>query len=75
MVNSVLCSCSFLRKLYDSSEECPRSYDKLHFNPRYLLPSLLTLILCLYLTSKTLSCGDKKMADNYALQVDMLTFR
>ncbi|AAF79842.1 T6D22.10 [Arabidopsis thaliana] len=24
----------FLRKLYDSSEECPRSYDKLHFNPR-----------------------------------------
>jgi len=31
-----LCSCSFLRKLYDSSEECPRSYDKLHFNPRYL---------------------------------------
>ncbi|KAL1201930.1 Protein-tyrosine sulfotransferase [Cardamine amara subsp. amara] len=24
----------FLRKLYDTSEECPRSYDKLHFNPR-----------------------------------------
>ncbi|CAN7097875.1 unnamed protein product [Brassica rapa subsp. narinosa] len=24
----------FLRKLYDNSEECPRSYDKLHFDPR-----------------------------------------
>ncbi|CAF2028538.1 unnamed protein product, partial [Brassica oleracea var. botrytis] len=25
---------SFLRKLYDNAEECPRSYDKLHFDPR-----------------------------------------
>ncbi|CAF2081948.1 unnamed protein product [Brassica napus] len=24
----------FLRKLYDNAEECPRSYDKLHFDPR-----------------------------------------
>ncbi|KAL0797489.1 hypothetical protein Bca101_052663 [Brassica carinata] len=24
----------FLRKLYDNAEECPRSYDKLRFNPR-----------------------------------------
>ncbi|XP_056855292.1 protein-tyrosine sulfotransferase-like, partial [Raphanus sativus] len=24
----------FLRKLYDHAEECPRSYDKLHFDPR-----------------------------------------
>lgn len=24
----------FLRKLYTSNQECPRSYDKLHFNPR-----------------------------------------
>ncbi|KAG6491071.1 hypothetical protein ZIOFF_052403 [Zingiber officinale] len=26
----------FLRKLYASALECPRSYDKLHFDPRYL---------------------------------------
>ncbi|XP_042413984.1 protein-tyrosine sulfotransferase-like isoform X8 [Zingiber officinale] len=25
--------CSFLRKLYASALECPRSYDKLHFDP------------------------------------------
>ncbi|KAK4483400.1 hypothetical protein RD792_010586, partial [Penstemon davidsonii] len=25
----------FLKKLYANSEECPRSYDKLRFNPRY----------------------------------------
>ncbi|XP_010557334.1 PREDICTED: protein-tyrosine sulfotransferase [Tarenaya hassleriana] len=24
----------FLRKMYDSTDECPRSYDKLHFDPR-----------------------------------------
>ncbi|CAH8357903.1 unnamed protein product [Eruca vesicaria subsp. sativa] len=24
----------FLRKLYDNADECPRSYDKLRFNPR-----------------------------------------
>ncbi|KAL0668946.1 hypothetical protein Bca4012_031650 [Brassica carinata] len=24
----------FLRTLYDNAEECPRSYDKLHFDPR-----------------------------------------
>ncbi|KAF8116231.1 hypothetical protein N665_0020s0083 [Sinapis alba] len=24
----------FLRKLYDNAQECPRSYDKLHFDPR-----------------------------------------
>ncbi|CAN6934483.1 unnamed protein product [Brassica oleracea] len=27
----------FLRTLYDNAEECPRSYDKLHFDPRYHL--------------------------------------
>lgn len=29
--------CSFLKKLYSNSLECPRSYDKLRFDPRYLL--------------------------------------
>ena len=33
-------TCSFLRKLYTSNQECPRSYDKLRFDPR-LLSSLL----------------------------------
>lgn len=25
---------SFLRKIYTSAQECPRSYDKLRFDPR-----------------------------------------
>lgn len=53
VLHALLCVvlfCSFLRKLYDSSEECPRSYDKLHFNPRYLpLFSSLRSSSCLIL--------------------------
>lgn len=30
-----LFSCSFLRKLYPGYLECPRSYDKLRFDPRW----------------------------------------
>jgi len=39
--------CSFLRKLYPNYLECPRSYDKLRFDPRWCLNSCL---LCLYAT-------------------------
>lgn len=34
-----VCFCSFLKKLYPSSLECPRSYDKLRFDPRCYLNS------------------------------------
>jgi hypothetical protein len=40
---------SFLKRLYTSAQECPRSYDKLRFDPRYgdkekFLPQLLVAI-------------------------------
>lgn len=36
--NDFLSSGSFLRKLYTSDQECPRSYDKLRFDPTYVNP-------------------------------------
>lgn len=41
---------SFLKKLYSNSQECPRSYDKLRFNPRYVS---VPWIICL---SKSFVC-------------------
>ncbi|XP_028757009.1 protein-tyrosine sulfotransferase isoform X2 [Neltuma alba] len=42
----------FLRKLYPNSLECPRSYDKLHFDPRTLKCRLLATHDDYSLTSK-----------------------
>lgn len=38
VVIDVHSSGSFLRKLYTSDQECPRSYDKLRFDPRWVYP-------------------------------------
>lgn len=49
---------SFLKKLYSSSLECPRSYDKLRFDPRYVLKIIIKLLfvtlpflVCLFIAS------------------------
>jgi len=40
----MFCACSFLKRLYANAQECPRSYDKLRFDPRYHFPIQQLLI-------------------------------
>ena len=53
LLPSFFCACSFLKRLYSNAQECPRSYDKLRFDPRYQLSlysnSLFLMILVFHL--------------------------
>ncbi|RWW22621.1 hypothetical protein GW17_00013168, partial [Ensete ventricosum] len=51
----------FLRKIYTSAQECPRSYDKLRFDPRFygvsLIPVAYRWYLSVYHTEQTWYAG------------------